>query len=215
MDISTQIQNADKQTTILNRFTLGVLNTLMILLFIYTLFSSQYLPESGTGVVLSIISAFAIMYVAINVFIGGINVQTIKNMIKSLLMMDVTNDNMLQAATAKKEFFIFRMLNSAKMFYVAIISTALSVMFFKYMDLIKIHHSSIPKFDSFFTFIIFSLMSQTIYLSGMHFTYTKEILKKYLNTSYRSVLIFGILNLINLLFVASMFSELMFMPTDG
>ena len=99
--------------------------------------------------------------------------------------------------------------------YISLVTTALSVIFFKYNDIISKHHSSIPSFDSFFMFVIFSVMSQIIYLSGLHFDYTKQILKKYLNSSYRSLMIFGILNLFNLLFVTSMFSELMFMPTDG
>ena len=215
MDLSLQIEKSDKQTNIFNRFTLGVMNTLLIFFFIYNLFSKQYLPNSGTGIVLSIISGFAMMYIATNIFIGGINKKALKDISKAL-MMEKIEDNETSAMTkAKKEYFIYRMLNSAKMGYISLVTTALSVIFFKYNDIISEHHSSIPSFDSFFMFVIFSVMSQIIYLSGLHFDYTKQILKKYLNSSYRSLMIFGILNLCNLLFVTSMFSELMFMPTDG
>ena len=214
MDITSQIEKSDKQTNILNRFTLGVMNTLLIFFFIYNLFSKQYLPNSGTGVVFAIISGFAMMYIAINVFIGGINKRAISGITKALMM--TYNDNNEQAviSKAKRQYSVYRMLNSAKMGYISLITTALSVMFFKYNDTINDHHSSIPSFDSFFIFVSFSIMSQVIYLSSLHFNYA-ETFKKYLDSSYRSLIIFGILNFFNLLFVISMFSQLIFMPTDG
>ena len=214
MDLTSQIQNSDKQTNILNRFTLGVMNTLLIFFFLYNLFSKQYLPNSGTGIVFAIISGFAMMYISINVFIGGINKKAIQGITDALLMkLDDTNKQAV-ISKAKKQYSVYRMLNSAKMGYLSLITTALSVMFFKYNDTINEHHSSIPSFDSFFMFVSFSIMSQVIYLSSLHFNYT-ETFKKYLDSSYRSLIIFGIINFFNLLFVLSMFSELIFMPTDG
>ena len=154
------------------------------------------------------------MYIAINVFIGGINKRAISGITKALMM--TYNDNNEQAviSKAKRQYSVYRMLNSAKMGYISLITTALSVMFFKYNDTINDHHSSIPSFDSFFIFVSFSIMSQVIYLSSLHFNYA-ETFKKYLDSSYRSLIIFGILNFFNLLFVISMFSQLIFMPTDG
>ena len=155
------------------------------------------------------------MYIATNVFIGGINYKALENVSKSMLMMNVDYNDKTLVTKAKKEYFVYRMVNSAKMGYISVVTTALSAIFFKYKDIIKKHHSTIPRFDSFFMFVIFSIMSQTIYLSGLHFEYTKGILQKYFYSSYRSLMVFAILNVLNLLFVISMFSELRFMPTDG
>ena len=213
MDISKQVNN--KETDILNRFTLGIMNTSLVLFFVYTLFSSQYLPNGGTGVFLAIISGLALIYVSVNVFIAGVNMRAVKNMVSTVTFQDVEKDIPGDFGKAKKEYFIFRLINSAKMFYILIITTALSVLFFKYKDIINIHHSTIPNFDTFFILIIFSILAQSIYTTSMHFTYVKEIVSKYLSVSYRSLISFGILNFINFLFILTMYSELRFMPTSG
>ena len=138
-----------------------------------------------------------------------------KNMAKTLTMRNIANDKEVALNKARKEYFIFRMINSAKLFYISIITIALSVLFFKYNNLIQEHHSTIPNFDLFFGLIVFSLLSQTIYATSVHFTYIKELIDKYLSVSYRSLLLFAILNFLNFLFIVAMYSELQLMPTDG
>ena len=209
--IKNRISN--RQTDILNRYVLGITNVTLMLLLIYNIFSKQYLPNSGTAVIMAIISALAIIYVSVNMFIDGLNMYDVKNMINAVTMQNISTERELNKA--RKEYSIFKMINSAKMFYISIITTALSVLFFKYNDIILNHHSTIPYFDTFFLLVIFSIMAQTVYTTSIHFTYTKEIIEKYLKVSYRSLMTFGILNFINLLFIVSMFTELQFMPTDG
>jgi hypothetical protein len=215
MDTSRLQFSNNNQTNLINRFVLGVINTSLVLFLIYTISTLSYLPQSGTGVVMAIIAGLSIIYVSLNMFTSGVNFKNIKNMVNTVTMQDMTQDRQTILNKANKENFIFRMVNSAKLFYVSIISIALSILFFKYNDVIMKHHSTIPNFDTFFILIIMSIMSQTIYITSVHFTYIKEMVEKYLSVSYRSLLSFAILNFINLLFVIAMYSELQFMPTDG
>lgn len=215
MDTSRlQISN-NNQTNLINRFVLGVINTSLVLFLIYTISTLSYLPQSGTGVVMAIIAGLSIIYVSLNMFTSGVNFKNIKNMFNTVTMQDITQDRQMMLNKANKENFIFRMINSAKLFYVSIISIALSILFFKYNDVIMRHHSTIPNFDTFFILILLSILSQTIYTTSVHFTFIKEAVDKYLSVSYRSLMLFAILNVINFLFVIAMYSELQFMPTDG
>lgn len=212
MDVM-KLEFSNKESTILNRYVLGIINISMLMFFIYNIFSKTYLPDSGTGIFLAIISGLAVIYVAVNIFVGGIDYETVKNMVNTVTMQDINLPSNI--GKIKKDELIFRMVNAGKMFYISVITTFAAALFFKYTDLINEYHDKIYRFDSFFMMIMFSVLAQSMYIGSLQSTYLKELISKYTSNSYRSLILFAILNVINLIFLASMYVELKFTPTDG
>ena len=58
-------------------------------------------------------------------------------------------------------------------------------------------------------------MAQSMYIGSLQSTYLKELITKYVSNTYRSIIIFGILNFINIIFLGCMYIELKYKPTDG
>lgn len=212
--ILQNLNNVNNKGKILTSITLSMINTLLLLLFFYNLFSSSYLPQQGTAILLSIIIGCALIFIFINIFIKGFSVNG-----KSILDVFFKNNPLKGLDNESKmisEILIFRIFNSLKMLFVVVIGTALSVMFFKYYEIIDNYHSKIPSFDTFFNLTIFSLLTQSIYLTTGHFVYNKNnTLKDYFGTSTTSFLAFTLLNIITVLFVISMWTELVFSITNG
>jgi hypothetical protein len=208
------LNNVNNKGKILTSITLTMINTLLLLLFFYNLFSSSYLPQQGTGILLSIIVGCALIFIFINIFIKGFSVNG-----KSILDVFFKNNPIKGLDNESKmmsEILIFRIFNSLKMLFIVAIGTALSVMFFKYYEIIDNYHSKIPSFDMFFNLTIFSLLAQSVYLSTGHFVYnTNTNLKDYFGTTTTSFLGFTLLNIITILFVVSMWTELVFSITNG
>lgn len=207
-------ESVNKKGNIFNSITLSMINTLLILLFFYNIFSSSYLPQKGTAIILSIIVGCALIFIFTNIFIRGFSVNG-TNIFDVLFKSNPLTGMNSQLKTIT-EILMFRVFNSFKMLFIVIIGIILSVMFFKYDTVINKYHNNIPSFDTFFGLAIFSLLAQSIYLTTGHFTYNnKSSLNKYFSTSLTSFLGFALLNIITLLFITSMWTEIVYSLTDG
>ena len=213
---SAYLENYNKGTlsnnnlNLLNNVSLGIINISLLFYFLYNISAKSYLPNYGTAILLAVLSAIALLYVCFNFFLRGINYKEYKNAITN-----TTTENIDAINKYKQNDIAFRIGNAGKMLYIGIITLLAAVLFFKHYGSILKNHDKIPRFDSFFMLIIFSLMAQSMYIGSLQSTYLKELISKYVSNTYRSLIIFGILNFINLIFLGSMYIELTYKPTDG
>lgn len=220
-NIANELKSINNKSKILNSITLSMINVLLLLVFFYNLFSQNYLPNQGTGILFSIITGLTLIFIIINIFIRNISLNQVTNVLgsikdKALGTNTQSQENIMKKIGLDTELLIFRILNSIKMLFITIICILLSIIFFRYDKNINAYHANIPSFDTFFMVLVFSLVAQTIYITTGHFTYNaSETIQKYFGTSVTSFLTFTILNVINLFFVMAMYSELRFSITDG
>ena len=199
---------SNDKLNLLNNVTVGIINMSLLFYFLYNIFAKSYLPNYGTAILLAVLSAIALLYVAFNFFLRGINNEEYKRALK-----DGTSTGNIEKYG--EDDIVFRRGNAVKMLFIGIITLLASVGFFKYYGSILKNHDKIPRFDSFFMLIIFSLMAQSMYIGSLQSTYLKELITKYVSNTYRSIIIFGILNFINIIFLGCMYIELKYKPTDG
>ena len=199
---------SNDKLNLLNNVTVGIINMSLLFYFLYNIFAKSYLPNYGTAILLAVLSAIALLYVAFNFFLRGINNEEYKRALK-----DGTSTGNIEKYG--EDDIVFRRGNAVKMLFIGIITLLASVGFFKYYGSILKNHDKIPRFDSFFMLIIFSLMAQSMYIGRLQSTYLKELITKYVSNTYGSLIIFGILNFINIIFLGCMYIELKYKPTDG
>lgn len=201
---------SNNKLNLLNNVTVGIINMSLLFYFLYNIFAKSYLPNYGTAILLAVLSAIALLYVVFNFFLKGINYKEYTNAIRNN-----TDGDKAAINEYTKNDIVFRIGNAVKMLFIGIITLLASIGFFKYYGSILKNHDKIPRFDSFFMLIIFSLMAQSMYIGSLQSTYLKELITKYVSNTYRSIIIFGILNFINIIFLGSMYIELKYKPTDG
>lgn len=189
--------NIALRTKVIDGVTLTSILALTVMLFLYNLFSNNYLPNDGTGVVYMILSVLSIVFISTNLLLGNVNIK----------------DLFTNFISAMKNYNIFNAVILATILPAFI---GLSYVFTKFKDIINKHHANIPSFDFFFMFVTFSVFIQLLYVNGTHHvTKLTSIIRQNAPPSIEKLFGFLTLNYINILMIIAMWAGIKFSVTDG
>ena len=208
--------NTDLRTKIIDNVTLSSITTLLLLVFFYDLFSSSYLPNNGTGIIFIIISCLSALFIMTNLFLGPTPIQNLTSILKSQTNLITSSLSTTGVSSFMENTKLYKLFTSAKLLMMVPLFVFLSYIFSKYSSIIDTHHTTLPNFDGFFTFIMFSLITQILYINGVHHdNKINQTIRQQVPPSIQSIIVFAIINVVNLMMVLGMWSNLKFSITDG